>query len=584
MNRSVPMNKAEDISRTWLEDFAQLLTKTENVEEGVTKTFLPDGWLRDLLIFTWDNRSLNGLRKIACYLQENLPRSVISNIELDHHSELAPKYLPLNDTLKCVCSGFKFSTTVANGHGFFRLVEEGPGCWKAATVFIMADSLKGHEELGYELGVYGGHTLSWTDVQAERRKSVEVDPYVLIIGGGQTGLNIGARFRQMKIPALIIEQNNRIGDNWRKRYPTLTLHTPRSYSPMLYQPFPKNWPLYSPRDKIADWLEQYASSQDLTAWTNARAEPIPVYDSKAKRWSVTIIHDGTSIELHPVHIVVATGMLGIPRVPSPTDQNIFKGVVFHASKYEGGKLFSGKRAIIVGAGNTSADICQDLVFHGASSVTMIQRSSTCIVASSTTRDDLLRGWPEGGSVDIADLKAAAIPFLYLKKVLTEHAEEAIAKEKELHDMLRKGGLNVSFGTGGSGCFPLVFEKAGNYWLDVGCAELIGSGRVKVKHGVEIAKFIEDSVIFTDGTSLKADLVVFATGYHTMHDGLKTLFGAEIMDQTGPIWGVDEEGEARGCYRPSGHPGLWFGAGDFYYSRFYSKQLALIIKAIQIGLV
>ncbi|KAH0587956.1 hypothetical protein H2248_006701 [Termitomyces sp. 'cryptogamus'] len=568
------------VADEWFKLFAAAL-QTANIV-GITSSFLPSGWLRDVLTFSWNNRSLAGRDKIAAYLQNTLAKAKIADVVLDDTPGLSPQPSALNPNW--VASGFTYTTAIAIGQGYFHLAKDTDGAWKAQLVFMLVTDLKGYEENGPEQGIYEGHTRPWIDVHSERRQKIEDNPYVIIVGAGQTGLTIAARFRQMNIPSLVVEANSRVGDVWRKRYPSLTLHTPRSHHSLLYQPYPQNWPIYTPRDKLADWLEHYALSQDLVVWTNSRPLPTPTFDFSTKKWTVVIDKNGTQVTRHPAHIVLATGTLGKPRYPDIANKDVFRGITIHACNYAGGHPFSGKRVVVIGAGNTSADVCQDLVVQSAKSVTMVQRSSTCVVSPKSVEATITRAWPEGVPPQVSDLKYMAYPLSFFKGFLRQFEKEAWDRDRDLHEGLIKAGLKLNMGTDGSGIAPLLYERLGGYWIDVGCAEFISAGKIQIKHGVEPEYFTEDTLVFKDGTALPADVVIFATGYHNIRDSMKEIFGEETIERTSPVWGMDEEGELRGCYRPTGHPGLWYGAGDFVNSRFSSKQLALEIKAAELGLV
>lgn len=566
-----------EIASSWLQRFSTFLSSCD--AQRAAACLHEQGFLRDILTLTWSNRTLCGRAKIAAYLRASLHKSSIHDVKLDVQPHLTPEFTEATST---VASGFTFETAVGPGAGYFFLNPTASGDWYAMSVFITLQEIRGHEESGAEEGVYGGHTLSWTDIALERRLKIEQDPHVLIIGGGQTGLNIGARFKQMNISALIVEKNARVGDNWRERYPTLTLHSFKRQAELMYQPYPANWPVFTPRDKLAQWLEQYSQSDDLVVWTKSRPLPAPIYDPVSKRWTVIIDRDGRHVTIHPVHIVIAAGTLGAPLIPPVRDPERFRGITLHAGYYHGGAPFAGKRVIVVGAGNSAADICQDVTFHGGN-VTMVQRSSTCVVSAANARRQMEQLWPANAPTAVGDFKLNAIPLLMMKRILSAREKESWEAEKETHKGLREAGMKLNMGPDGSGAYPLMFERFGGFWLDVGCAKLIREGKVKVKQGVEVARFTEHSVVFTDGSSLPADVVIYATSYQSIRDNMRALFSDEVIDQTDPLWGVDEEGEIRGCYRASGHPGLWFGAGNFAVSRFYSKQLALEIKAIELGL-
>jgi cation diffusion facilitator CzcD-associated flavoprotein CzcO len=236
---------------------------------------------------------------------------------------------------------------------------------------------------------------------------------------------------------------------------------------VLYQPYPENWPIYTPRDKLANWLEQYAISQDLVIWTNSRALPTPTYDAVSKRWTVVIDRAGEKITLHPNHIVLAAGTFGAPRFPSITDISLFKGKTIHAATYAGGKEFVGKRTLVVGAGNSSADICQDLAFHGAAGVTMLQRSSTCVVSVESTARMLGRVWPANVPTTVADFKSQAVPFLLLREIRRATTDHLWAEQAETHKGLQEAGLKLNMGKDGSGQYPMVFERfGGEFFVDI----------------------------------------------------------------------------------------------------------------------
>ncbi|KAJ7184407.1 FAD/NAD-P-binding domain-containing protein [Mycena filopes] len=573
------------VASSWLQQYGECLTSSDI--RGAVSCFRPDGFLRDVLVFTWDNRTLNGHEKIAAYLEDTIASTRITDVELDTRPGLVPEVGGLNTQLTSpaaettVSAGFTFRCKVGPGQGYFALNPTEDGDWKAISVMMRLVDITGHEEWIQEDRIYGGHTLSWSDVNRDKREAIEKYPYVLIVGAGHTGLNIAAMFKHMNLPSLVVESNLRVGDNWRKRYPTLTLHTPKVYAELLYQPFPKTWPVYTPRDKVADWLEQYVQSEDLVVWTNSRLLPGPTFDSTSRRWTIVIDHAGQRVTLNPAHIVVAAGALGDPNIPEMDNRDVFDGPVLHCADYQGGKPFAGKRVVVVGAGNTSADICQDLSFHRAASVTMVQRSASFVVSQSSVREMVEHWYPANRATDISDFLLMAQPLGLLQRKSKESEGLLLEQQKETHEGLREAGHRLITDQNILGLF---FGGYGGYWFDVGCAELIKTGKVKMKPGVEVARLEKDSVVFTDGSSVEADAVVLATSFKSIRDKMRSVFGDAIIDQTALVWGLDEEGEIRGCYRPSGHPGLWFAAGDFYTSRARAKQLALEIKAVELGLL
>jgi hypothetical protein len=167
------------VAQTWLDAFATRVS-SQNAE-SVLKSVVPDGWLRDVLVFSLDNRSLGTHEKIRAYLNKYLPGRTLTNFALDERPSLAPASCPLGSSVGIELS-FTFETPNALCRGLARIKSstENQDEWKSLSLFLMVDAWKGHEEIGPELGIYEGHTISWEDVHAERAKSVGEKPYVVI--------------------------------------------------------------------------------------------------------------------------------------------------------------------------------------------------------------------------------------------------------------------------------------------------------------------------------------------------------------------------------------------------------------------
>ena len=162
--------------------------------------------------------------------------------------------------------------------GLLRLVEE-DGEAKAWTLLTTMYELKGHEEprgdarpMGAEHGAHLDRT-TWLErrQQEDETLGVTTQPYVLVIGGGQGGIALGARLRQLGVPSLVIDKHARPGDQWRSRYKSLCLHDPVWYDHLPYLKFPDNWPVFSPKDKIGDWLESYTRVMEVPYWSSTVA-------------------------------------------------------------------------------------------------------------------------------------------------------------------------------------------------------------------------------------------------------------------------------------------------------------------------
>jgi len=217
---------------------------------------------------------------------------------------------------------------------------------------------------------------------------------------------------------------------------------------------------------------------------------------------------------------------------------------------------------------------------------MLQRSSTYVISSKLFLRDFYPRFPEGVDPEVNDFKVSALPLGLLKQIL---ASELVRQDREMFDGdmregLAKNGFKLNAGAYDAGIDITFNSRLGGYFIDVGVADMIIDGRVKVKSGLEIIEFKEAGVKYSDGSEQEVDAVILATGFQNTRPSMEKTFGEEIISRTKKVWGMDEEGEICGSYRPSGHPRLWYATGDFFNARVQSKQLALHLKAQQLGLV
>ncbi|MDH3320820.1 MAG: NAD(P)/FAD-dependent oxidoreductase, partial [Betaproteobacteria bacterium] len=290
----------------WLEKFSRCLARSDI--DGAAKLFDEECYWRDLVAFTWTIKTFEGRGEIRAMLSATLGAAAPNDF-------LALAEPTQNDGI--VEGWLAFETALGRGTGHLRL-RDGK-CW---TMLTTLQELKGFEEQagprrerGLEHGVVPGR-LSW--LERRRKDAAELgfaqQPYVLIVGGGQGGLALAARLKRLHVPTLVVEQNERAGDSWRKRYRSLCLHDPVWYDHMPYLPFPDHWPVFSPKDKMGDWLEMYARVMELNCWTSTKCLKAS-YDEAAGEWDVQVERSGRTMELHPKHLMLATGMSGFPNVP-----------------------------------------------------------------------------------------------------------------------------------------------------------------------------------------------------------------------------------------------------------------------------
>ena len=339
--------------------------------------FLDDCYWRDLVSFTWNIKTVEGKDAVHAMLKAQLPSVKPSAWTVDSGAAVSEE--------NGVTTGwFTFETDAARGYGLVRLKDG-----KIWTLLTTAAELKGHEEpLGFQrpLGAKHGaakHQLTWKEEREEEARTLGFtkQPYVVIVGGGQGAIGLGARLRMLDVPTIIVEKNARPGDSWRNRYKSLCLHDPVWYDHMPYLPFPQNWPVFSPKDKIGDWLEMYTKIMELNYWGSTTCNKAS-YDEAKKEWTVVVERDGKEITLRPKHLVLATGMSAKPNIPKFSGMARFKGDQHHSSKHPGPDAYAGKKVVIVGSNNSAHDIAAAL-WENDANVTMVQRSSTHIVRSDT---------------------------------------------------------------------------------------------------------------------------------------------------------------------------------------------------------
>ena len=348
-------------------------------------------------------------------------------------------------------------------------------------------------------------------------------------------------------------------------------------------PFPPNWPTYIPKDKLAGWFEAYVEGMELNYWTATEFEG-GAYDEREERWSVVLRRaDGTKREMRPRHVVMATGVSGIPNLPDiPTLRN-FGGKILHSSQYGDGEAWKGKEVLVIGTGNSGHDIAQDLYSSGAK-VTLVQRSSTLIVNIEPSAQLPYALYDEGPPLEDCDLITASIPLPLARKSHILLTEQAKNLDTALLDGLKRMGFKLDFGEDGTGWQFKYLTRGGGYYFNVGCSDLIVDGEIGLAQFSDIAEFVAEGARMRTGDTLAADLIVLATGYKGQDYLVRKLFGDDVADRVGPIWGFGDEQELRNMFTRTKQPGLWFIAGSLAQCRIYSKYLGLQIKACEVGLL
>ncbi len=586
--KKVAARSPAQVVNSWLAKFGRALSGGD--AGAAAKLFGEDSYWRDLVSFTWNIKTMEGRGDIEAMLKSTLGHVKPGNWKIEGEASEASGISE---------AWFTFETAVSRGRGHVRL--KNGKCWTLLTTMV---ELKGHEEQagprrdnGVEHGAFKNRK-SWLErkMEIEARLGYDEQPYCVIVGGGQGGIGLAARLKRLGVPTIVVEKNERPGDSWRKRYKSLCLHDPVWYDHMPYLPFPDHWPVFSPKDKIGDWLEMYTKIMELNYWSSTLCERAS-YDANRKEWTVEVRRNGEPVTLRPKHLVLATGMSAVPNIPNFPGAEKFKGDQHHSSAHPGPDAYAGKKCIIIGSGNSAHDICAALWEAGAD-VTMVQRTSTLVVKSGTLIDVGLsalyseQAVKNGIDHHKADLIFASLPYAVLPALQVPAYQEMARRDADFYKRLKKAGFMLDWGEDDSGLFLKYLRRGSGYYIDVGASDLVADGKIKLKSRVAVKEIKEHSVVFSDGSELAADLIVYATGYGSMNGWAAQLISQEVADKAGKCWGLGSgtakdpgpwEGELRNMWKPTQQEALWFHGGNLHQSRHYSQFLSLQHKARKEGI-
>ncbi len=368
------------------------------------------------------------------------------------------------------------------------------------------------------------------------------DTQILIVGGGASGLSAAGALRQYDLNATILDRDSAVGGTWARRYDRLHLHTIRALSHSAYYRIPKGNPRYLSRDQFVTYLREYAAHFDFDIQFNTDVTRIHKSDDSA--WIVDV-KDGESWTAQVV--VVATGYNNIPYTPDWTGRDRYSGTFLHAIDYQTGRDYAGKRALVVGCGNTGTEICVDLIEQGAAHVAISIRTPPVVVP----RD------PFGVPVQVW-----GIPMSFLSDGLGDWVVNLLARV-QLGDLTQYGMKKPAWG---------IFKDKRIPMIDVGFVAQLKAGKIHIHP--DIQELTASGAIFTDGDSGEFDVVIAATGYRT---GLQSLLDVpDVLASDGQP--LVEMGE------PTPHPGLYFvglqnsPAGILMAARMTARKLAKHVAA------
>lgn len=346
------------------------------------------------------------------------------------------------------------------------------------------------------------------------------DRPVYVIGGGPGGLSVAYALRARGIRAVVLEKSDRVGASWRGHYDRLHLHTTRRLSALPGLPMPRRFGRWVSRDDVVRYLEKYAEYHDLEVVTGvevSRVEPAP----DGSGW---LLRATGGRELTGAAVVVATGHNHTARVPDWPGRDSYTGEFLHAGEYRSPAPYAGRDVLVVGVGNTGAEIAVDLVEGGASRVRLAVRTVPHIVRRSTA------GW------------AAQFTSILVRRLpvgLVDRLARPVAK-LSVPDLSAQGLARPD-----TGLYSRVKEGAIPV-LDVGLIDAVRKGRIEIVAAVD--GFEDGKVALADGTRVSPDAVIAATGYVR---ALEDLVGhLDVLDPRG-------RPAVQGAHTPADAPGLYF---------------------------
>ncbi|MEX1652938.1 NAD(P)/FAD-dependent oxidoreductase [Streptomyces pseudovenezuelae] len=346
------------------------------------------------------------------------------------------------------------------------------------------------------------------------------DRPVYVIGGGPAGLSVAYALRARGVRAVVLEKSEQVGASWRRHYDRLHLHTTRRLSALPGLPMPRRFGRWVSRDDVVRYLEKYAEFHELETVTGvevSRVERIP----DGTGW---LLHATGGRELTGAAVIVATGYNHTPLLPDWPGREEYKGELLHAGEYRNPAPYAGRDVLVVGVGNTGAEIAVDLVEGGASRVRLSVRTAPHIVRRSTA------GW----AAQYTGVLVRRLPVGLVDRLARPMAKLSVP-DLSAHGLPRPA----------TGLYSRVKEGAIPV-QDVGLIDAIRKGRVEVVAAVE--GFENSEVMLTDGTRITPDTVIAATGYTRALDGL--VGHLDVLDgHGGPL--------VNGARAPQNAPGLYF---------------------------
>jgi putative flavoprotein involved in K+ transport len=364
------------------------------------------------------------------------------------------------------------------------------------------------------------------------------DVSVAVIGAGASGLSSVAALQRRGIDVVALEQDAEVGATWARRYDRLHLHTLRGYSGLAHYPVPRSAAKYLSRDDYVAYLKSYVTQLNLRVVTNFSVKRVRLVSHGPALWQV----EGADGSWRARAVVLATGQYRNPVVPEWPGLREYRGDFSHSVTYKNPSPYVGKRVLVVGIGNTGAEIAADLIEHGAAFVAISIRTPPAIVP----RD------PLGNPVQRTSMLMSRLP---------PRLADGFAKMTArliFGDLTRFGMPKAEFRPYSLGRVPVI---------DVGFVSVLKRGLVAIRPA--LARLTATEAVYADGLSEPFDAIIAATGFTTGLDAL--LEDSKVLNESNEPIGLAGE--------PTALPGLYFNGythslrGHLFEANLASLKLA-----------
>ncbi|KAG8664270.1 uncharacterized protein FPOAC1_013977 [Fusarium poae] len=412
--------------------------------------------------------------------------------------------------------------------GSIGLIPEGIGwkIWLLTTVLEEIVGLGSPDKLSVDTTNTSHSTAETSDLRDEYD--------CVVVGAGFGGLCVAGRLKAIGVDYLVVDKQERIGDNWLDRYDSARFHTSKWYSDLpIERVFDESNNYYLTAQELADGYQKYVDRLSINVALSTSLEKA-TYRTEQSDWILRLSQAGQMRTVVTKHVVLAIGAGSgqIPKMPELPGRDKFRGTVLHSKFYKNCNGWKGLRGVVIGAANTAHDVAEDMVAAGLQSVTMLGMSAQA------------------------------------------------ASQPERFEALERAGfkLDRSFDL-----WQCMTKRNGGHYMDVGGSAKIASGLIKMKSDGLLEEFTESGLAFSNGSHLPADVVVFCTGFANEYRNEAVKFvGPESAPMMDDYWYLDSEGELRGAFKKQGLPGIWYTGGGVQHARFYSRFIVLQIKADLMG--